>query len=138
MDYKVNKENREITMATIKSFTDISQSKKLAEILPSDSADMWWPWYSDPVLNNGHYDDFPMFYKPVCNPNESVPCWSLSALLSVLPEGYSSVLTRSFNGKDYYCKLDGKHIETMADNPIDACYEMIMLLNELNELKGKI
>ena len=29
-------------MATIKSFTDISQSKKLAEILPIESADMWW------------------------------------------------------------------------------------------------
>ena len=29
-------------MTTIKSYTDISQSKKLAEILPLESADMYW------------------------------------------------------------------------------------------------
>ena len=29
-------------MATIKSFTDLEQSKKLAEILPLETADMCW------------------------------------------------------------------------------------------------
>ena len=29
-------------MATIKSFTSLEQSKKLAEILPLESADMYW------------------------------------------------------------------------------------------------
>ena len=29
-------------MATIKSFTSLEQSRKLAEILPPESADMWW------------------------------------------------------------------------------------------------
>ena len=28
-------------MTTIKSYTDLQQSKKLAEILPLESADMW-------------------------------------------------------------------------------------------------
>ena len=29
-------------MATIKSYTDIEQSRKLAEILPIESSDMYW------------------------------------------------------------------------------------------------
>ena len=29
-------------MATIKSYTDIEQSRKLAKILPLESADMYW------------------------------------------------------------------------------------------------
>jgi len=69
----------------IKSYTDLKQSKKLAEILPLESADMWWAWYSSP-LSNGHYGDFPMFSKPVCNPDESIPCWSLTALLKLIPK----------------------------------------------------
>jgi hypothetical protein len=32
-------------MTTIKSYTDLEQSKKLAEVLPIDSADMYW-WSS--------------------------------------------------------------------------------------------
>ena len=30
----------------IKSYTDLEQSKKLAKILPLESADMWWNYYS--------------------------------------------------------------------------------------------
>lgn len=29
-------------MATIKAYTDLEQSKKLVEILPIESADMYW------------------------------------------------------------------------------------------------
>ena len=34
-------------METIKSYTDIEQSKKLAEILPLDSADMYYGYGKD-------------------------------------------------------------------------------------------
>lgn len=111
-------------MATIKSFTDISQSKVLAEILPHESADMC---YSLPCKDG----DKPLLEKGGFG---STPCWSLTALLGVLPYGYSSILTKSFDGKDYYCKIDGETFETDADNPIDACYEMILKLHELNLL----
>lgn len=62
-------------MATIKSYTDISQSKKLAEILPVESADMWY----HPDLS-----DYPDYVERCSIYN--IPCWSLAALLDVLPE----------------------------------------------------
>lgn len=114
-------------MATIKSFTDISQSKKLAEILPLESADMYYREWKRMTK------DIRIAHVGSAG-EKDLPCWSLAALLGVLPEGWSSVLTKSFNGEDYYCKLDGEPIETMADNPVDACYEMIIRLNELKML----
>ena len=66
-------------MTTIKSFSDLNQSRKLAEILPLDSADMCWylATKGNPkaMFNEGYneYGDF------------ELPCWSLSALLGVLP-----------------------------------------------------
>lgn len=123
-------------MTTIKSFTDINQSKKLAEILPLKSADMHWTkdfdgsWFVD--LSEYTSVKIP---KYVGNIEEYLlPCWSLAALLNVLPYGYSSILTKSFNGKDYYCKIDGKPLETKADNLVDACVEMIIKIHELNLL----
>lgn len=119
-------------MATIKSFTSLEQSKKLAEILPLESADMWWAWYSSP-FDNGHYDDFPMFCKPICNTDKSVPCWSFAALLSVLK--YPSLL-QNVEEKWFVSEWTGKHpkVGGLYDNPVDACYEMILKLHELNLL----
>jgi len=122
-------------MAAIKSFTSLEQSRKLAEILPLESADMkWYFWKSEidaPKLPTfGYSKDAAEFYKST----EAVymPCWSLAALIGVLPYGYSSILTKSFNGKDYYYKIDGEPIEAMADNPVDAC---VAVIEELHELK---
>ena len=116
-------------MATIKSYTDLEQSKKLAEILPFESADMFW-------LVAGNTPRVHVLTEPLSNYRhwENYPCWSLAALLGVLPYGYSSILTKSFNGKDYYCKIDGKPFVTEADNPIGVCYEMILKLHKLNLL----
>ena len=36
-------------MATIKSYTDKKQSKKLAEILPIESADGFYEWQENPI-----------------------------------------------------------------------------------------
>ena len=115
-------------MTTIKSYTDLQQSKKLAEILPIESADMYW-WYSGKRYYIEAMDDGDFNEK-----EGHVRAWSLTALLNVLPEGYSTVLTKSFNGKDYYCMIDGKPFETEADNPVDACVAMIEKLNELKML----
>lgn len=63
----------------MKAYTDIEQSKKLADILPIESADMRylpfgnthpWVWDEDPkLLEVG-----------------GTPCWSLAALLEVLQD----------------------------------------------------
>ncbi len=131
----------------MKSYTNLEQSKKLAKILPLESADMWWAWYSSP-LSNGHYGDFPMFCKPVCNPDESVPCWSLSALISVLPSRlFDSTPKRKElyllpDSDKSYCfyrqfavKTKGKiYLLTEGECLVDACYKMVLKLHELNLL----
>ena len=121
-------------MATIKSFTSLEQSKKLAEILPLESADMYYPWYIEEDRDNiksGHRISIPSVGNFIHKVN-ILPCWSLAALLSVLPNGI--VMNKdSQNGKYHF---SSKYIGTYvtADNTIDACYEMIERLHELNLL----
>lgn len=42
-------------MATIKSCTDLEQSRKLAEILPLESADMYWSFGNIKFMDNDQY-----------------------------------------------------------------------------------
>lgn len=120
----------------IQGYTNIEQSKKLAEILPLESADMY-------------YRDWKRMTKyihiaHVGSANEKdLPCWSLTALLSVLPDEITD------NGDVYrnmFFHLKGKYIiqyprlttlwpallSVEADNPIDACVDMIAKLKENN------
>ena len=62
-----------------------------------------------------------------------VPCWSLAALLVVLPEiqGGKPVIALDDNYITYPHMSD---LHTKADNPVDACYDMIMRLHELKML----
>jgi hypothetical protein len=122
-------------MATIKSYTTVEQSRKLAEILPLESADMkWYFWKSEidaPKLPTfGYSKDAAENYKST----EAVylPCWSLAALLGVLPKGYS--LGARTNRKYYVCMTHINHNVSEFDNPVDACYEMILKLHELKML----
>ena len=76
-------------MATIKSYTDIEQSKKLAEILPIESADMWWSRctitdFGDGVLKVSYAIE-PCNISQFRNTKEDIPCWSLAALLKLIP-----------------------------------------------------
>lgn len=60
----------------MKSFTDIEQSKKLAEILPIESADMFY--------RDSNSDDVKLMWEHV-TPKVTTPCWSLAALLDIFP-----------------------------------------------------
>lgn len=116
-------------MATIKLYTDLEQSKKLAEILPNESADMaWYPSYA----KNGYSirmlnDSYPL--DIIGGEHDEIPAWSLAALLNVLP---SATLDSS---DDHYYRVHcmGRYTE-WYDNAIDACYEMILKLHELKNL----
>ena len=136
-------------MATIKSFTTIKQSKKLAEILPLESADMRYGYiapydYSDRMYDGG-YDEIPypkdfLIKNPNFSANEydaELPCWSLSALLDVLPNGTDIVKEEAdTENEKYMCTVGVKDdiMSTFSNNPVDACYEMILKLHELNLL----
>ena len=117
----------------VKSHTDIEQSKRLAEFLPLESADMYYTEYDT------DYAD--MLYGPCdiryFNIRGWTPAWSLTALLGVI---------RKTTGYEMLC-LDGENItikcelgdepwsiEINKDNEVDACYETILKLNELGIL----
>lgn len=121
-------------MATIKSYTDISQSKKLAKILPLESADMFLALNGTvPVMSKYIDDGF------VTADDTSIPCWSLAALLDVLPTNLQIVLAiNDFQGdrKEKYVigSVEHDRYDCYADNPIDACVAMIEKLHKLKLL----
>lgn len=152
----------------MKAYTNIEQSKKLAEILPIESADMVYIWQTasynpasynpalrfdedmPPIVLKDALKDIPTNKITV----DILPCWSLAALLSVLPNKIVSHET-AFEEEDaeaisdtYYKHLEltedsrymccyvgnGYKYKCVADIPVDACYEMILKLNELKML----
>lgn len=114
--------------------TSKEQSKKLIELgIDVNTADMFWT-YDFTVNDINGINVISNKLKPEEN---DIPCWSLSALLDVLPKyigDYSKCLYYDVGG--YYCGYmdDGNFMltieETNADNPIDACVEMILKLHE--------
>ncbi len=112
----------------MKSYTDIEQSKKLAEILPLESADMCYinDGTATKIDANSYSVRYSMWKDCVV---EIIPCWSLAALLSVLPSA-----TLDSSNDHYYRIRCMKRFTEWYDNAIDACYEMIVKLHELNLL----
>ena len=119
-------------MATIKSFTDLEQSKKLADILPPESAD----FHFSANLSKKGYLEKPIWGNPESANYHAFPCWSLSALLNVLffpalrydiEDGEGGWIVSCENN-------DRCFLSYYRDNPVDTCYEMIIKLNELNML----
>lgn len=134
-------------MTTIKSYTDLEQSKKLAEILPPESADMWWLYvtaqgkriammYEEP---DPHYLARMEGYGIK---DAAVRCWSLAALLNIIPKHIEySTLRMDINEKDFSIWYDefGYGVNTelpdiTMEEPVDACVGMIIKLHELNLL----
>ena len=134
-------------MATIKSFTSLKQSKKLAEILPIESADMWWLYvtaqgkhiammYEEP---DPHYIARMESYGIK---DAAIRCWSLAALLDILNKStyfaneagiveLSSIKATKWCVSILNC---GKIENCYTDNPVDACVAMIEHLHKLNLL----
>ena len=137
-------------MATIKSYTDLEQSKKLAEILPLESADMVYFGIHQGIDGKYHLsgtnteDDVVPIYKNFCikvfakitasDVINQLPCWSLAALLNVFEDkGFFYKLY--FDGVSNVLKvinIDNPNIHEMNynDYAIDVCYEMILKLHE--------
>jgi hypothetical protein len=120
-------------MEAIKNYSNLDQSKKLAEILPLESADMHYHYdYDFDVLESiptiteedDHFVRFP----------KDVRCWSLAALLGVLPKIINNetlfIETSAALWHIGYRKL----FTARVDNPVDACYELILGLYELKML----
>ena len=117
----------------MKSYTTVEQSKKLAKILPLESADAFYVTAKEPV------EIFPIFgfityehLKEQTTHKRAIPCWSLAALLSVLPRIDIEKEMWSDDTYDYRVKayIDDGYIGDYFDNPVDACYDMIITLNK--------
>jgi len=117
----------------MKSYTDIEQSKKLAEILPIESADMFY-WCGDQIRLG--------FYRAM-DKDLDIPAWSLAALLNYLHEiDFFPGIDADEHGVtmsiDYYNEDEGKllhpvhNIKAEAETFVDACCEMIILLHKEN------
>jgi hypothetical protein len=128
----------------MKGYTDLEQSKKLTEILPLESADMYWSRctitdFGDGILNVSYAVE-PCNISQFRNTKEDVPCWSLAALVKCLskikPQVYTPILFPSESKwiLQFAEYGHGNVCEVSCDNPIDACYEMIIKLNELKML----
>jgi hypothetical protein len=120
-------------MATIKGYTDLSQSKKLAEILPLESADMCYRYYSGGMITG--YGDCVLAKSFITGKNvireNDFPCWSLAVLLGVLPEKYTELIKE---GGMYRIIIKDSYMTCLFDNPVDACYSIIIKLHELKKL----
>ena len=123
----------------MKAFTDIEQSKKLAEILPAESADQTWERIAIAGANLHVPEEMEYWHNGntpcILNSKIGIPCWSLAALLEVMPKqlgGYT--LTFYWCDDSWCCSYidDGSEIKetSSANNPVDATVEMIIKLKE--------
>lgn len=114
----------------MKSCTDLEQSITLSKILSVKSADMYYPNRTDMKYQGA----FPIELKNG-NPllSQEIHCWSLSALIDVIPQVKLDTATNYKKQKYWRCcayYLSNWHSSDWYDNLIDACYEQIIKLNE--------
>ena len=148
-------------MTTIKSYTDLEQSRKLAEILPLESADMCYKCIGEDPYDVclRPYSEWREEYKGLLIAKEVdvIPCWSLAALFSILPneiitdnrfECHYQIHIRQYDGGDnttlYQIAygnnrgLSGSWHDMIntgeKENLVDCCVQMILNLHEQNLL----
>ena len=132
-------------MATIKTYTDLEQSKKLAKILPLESADMYYcaliKGMRDKMTITGWEVNVGLdiaIKENLFSHREGYmfPCWSLAALLKVMREAIGYTLYGLSNIR-IICELGDRpwsYTTKVYDNEVDACVEMIEKLHELDLL----
>lgn len=126
--------------------TDILQSKKIIELgIDVNTADMHYMyrhWEIDEETVGSQLDahigfDSAFYY---CEDNGKtyhyIPAWSLTALISILPRIDIEKEICVDDTYDYRVKayIDDGYVGDWFDDPIDACYNMIITLHELNLL----
>ena len=116
----------------MKAYTDIEQSKKLADILPLESADGFYEAQINPFTNK--WEDILFVGNEWASDEVVIPAWSLSALLAIIP--YPTLgkhADETWSCASWVEKVNPYFVEG-CDTPIDACYEMIIKLHELKIL----
>ena len=125
----------------MKSYTDLEQSKKLAEILPLESADMWWLYITAQGKHIAmmHEEPDPHYLARMEGygiKNAAIPCRRLAALLAVI---------KPINENTYTIRgtLDGgatisfdeiTNVMYQEEEIIDAVFEMVVWLKEKDKI----
>lgn len=112
----------------VKSFTSLEQSKKLAEILPVESADMIYLWINR--TRQEGIDAIPIIRESLPIKNCDIPCWSLAALLDVLP----NYETNNFGDSIQLAVKNKALVTDEGETLLDLVVNMIIYLHELNLL----
>ena len=122
----------------MKAYTDVEQSKKLAEILPIESADMH---YSTWTILDGEFIVSPNQGSTIENlqedyGNQIIPCWSLAALLSIIKpvNDNTYALIGTLDGGAMISFEEVTNVTFQEEEIIDAVFEMLVWLKE----NGKI
>ena len=122
--------------------TSIEQSKKLIELgIDVNTADMFW----DTAEPNERRKPLVGPVSDYCDMDDwAVPSWSLSALLDLMPKIHGErprLDTGRIQTEKYYVEYpyhestkNDWYSTKLCDSAVDACYEMILKLNELNLL----
>ena len=132
----------------MKAHTDISQSRKLAEILPHNTADGTWKRVAIAGINLNapeeqqyfHDGDTPFVYYS----GVGIPSWSLAAVIGVLPTTIGNFFEKNalrlrmdkgendFNiwYENFDCGDVAEGLDVKEDNPIDTCVKMIIKLHK--------
>ena len=117
----------------IKSYTDIEQSKMLAEILPLKSADMCYvnDGTATKIDANLYISRYSMLKDSVV---QIIPCWSLSALLGILAE--QRFIIESLDNNDeykYLIDVPSKYCKVLHSSLLDAAFELVYWINKYKE-----
>ncbi len=126
-----------------KGFTSLEQSKQLMKLgIGIRKADMhYWEGIDGETIgklsNTPNIGFDSNFYYGTDNGKtyHYIPCWSLSSLFDVLKD---KIIFGGNSPEGWFCcytiKNPTKTLIIYRDNLIDACYEMLLKLNELNLL----
>lgn len=128
-------------------YTSIEQSKKLLELgLNPDTADMH---YFDRLIHRTDtklvsLDSYFSALERTYDANDILPCWSLGALLNLMPKENENPFKNSnafigYGDGQYRCVYlngdwESSH-QTIGDTPIEAAYNMICWLLEYGYIK---
>lgn len=123
------------------NYTSIEQSKKLLELgISPETADMWWT----PL--NWQLTEYYVEVKQdgIGTPKNPLPCWSLGALLELMPEifedendrGCNPILSKGYDTDMWHCVYRSSiHITNWYESSIDAAFEMVVWLIENDYIK---
>jgi len=132
-------------MATIGSYTTIEQSKKLAEILLLESADMYY--YCGDVnkitIGRGIYKDVKDWFLDGRTRVADIPCWSFSTLIDIIEnidKQQKVEVSFTHSGGKYWVNVHFDEFGSFCqdyelyDSKVDACVAMIEKLKDRNLL----